>query len=323
MMKRYIIILSLICNFFSIATSQEKLKVEYFFDTDPGYGKAVALNSLVGEGTLSFDISNLKPGNHQLCIRAQENNGRWSPTICRTFYIYKITPKTAASVEYFFDTDPGYGQGFLRKISTGETTLTLDLNGLSEGAHQFCIRSQDDVGNWTPITARTIYILKSKDFNIKNLEYYFDDNDPGKGNATQISLPAEWNKEFTFDIDINKLSVGDHYLSVRGLDQDNNWFTISSEPFTINNAVGIRTVTFDIPIKIKTENDKIVLSKETNIVQSDYDVEVLGLNGSLISSAIWFENLPEISLKTEEKIVIIKITEKVSGKKLVRRIMMH
>ena len=59
-------------------------RVEYFWDIDPGWGKATALMTSTGyvistekENPLNVSTINLTPGNHTLVIRLQSGVGYW------------------------------------------------------------------------------------------------------------------------------------------------------------------------------------------------------------------------------------------------------
>ena len=317
-----ILTLGAFCFFTTIAVGQEQLRVEYFFDSDPGHGQAASLTASTGKNTLSFDASTLKPGAHQLCFRVQDGNGAWSPTMARTFYVYKTTPTEAIAMEYVLDTDPGHGKGTMIQTKNGENSLTLDLGNVETGAHQLYLRAQDNAGNWTHIMARTFYVCENHSF--KSLEYYFDNSDPGQGKGTAIEIPTKWNETFSFDVDISGLTTGNHYINVRGQDHNGNWSVVSREPFTIHNdGSGVVSLTANMDMDIKARDGIITVSGVADGKRGDCLVEVFGLGGETIAAAEWSAASSQIVLNATGTAMIIKVTDRTNGKQLVRRIIMR
>jgi hypothetical protein len=88
----------------------EAVRVEYFYDTDPGYGNGVSVGNLTdGDNTLLVSVAGLAYGVHHLCLRAQDNTGVWSQVATYSVFVTSPTTANAVRIEYFFDTDPGFG----------------------------------------------------------------------------------------------------------------------------------------------------------------------------------------------------------------------
>ena len=105
------------------AAASQITRAEYFIDTDPGFGSAVNIpiatpaNKL--ELAFNVNISSLNQGFHMIMLRTRDNTGRWSPASQQVFYVFKALPATTANVtaiEYFLDTDPGFGKGTLYSL---------------------------------------------------------------------------------------------------------------------------------------------------------------------------------------------------------------
>ncbi|MEW4925758.1 CARDB domain-containing protein [Algibacter sp. 2305UL17-15] len=134
------------------------MSAEYFINTDPGIGSGIplAVNGNTGEleqmYVLNLDAS--LEGFNTLYIRVKDNNGKWSLYDQRTFYIepdQTILPIT--SLEYFYDTDPGFGGGTVATLNpTGnpdEYTLDLETTDLDCGLHDFYIRIKNQGEVWS------------------------------------------------------------------------------------------------------------------------------------------------------------------------------
>jgi hypothetical protein len=118
----------------SSISAQTLLKAEYFFDTDPGVNNGTAITLAANTGTLTFTNSipttSLSQGFHQLGLRVKETGGRWSIFESRGFYITASTADAAniTKAEYFFDADPGNGNGINIPVTAGATTnFTVSL----------------------------------------------------------------------------------------------------------------------------------------------------------------------------------------------------
>ena len=138
------------------------IKAEYYLDTDPGFGNGTAIAITPGTDisglSFSVDISGLTNGIHYLHSRAIDANGNWS--LNNTAIFYKGNPLGGGSpsppgnlvkLEYFFDSDPGFGNGKPviipgNKTDTAAFVFNADINGLSHGKHAFYVRAMDDWG---------------------------------------------------------------------------------------------------------------------------------------------------------------------------------
>lgn len=212
----------------------EAVRVEYFYDTDPGYGNGKSVGNLVdGDNTLVFSVEGLAYGVHHLCLRAQDNTGVWSQVA--TSSIFVASPKTANAVriEYFFDTDPGYGQATAITPSQDETaTYALSLDNLSMGAHMLYLRVQDNHGRWSAVQKHPIYVLSNLP-DVVAAEYFFDDNDPGEGQATAVPLPSVKTEPFAFEANTEGLAPGEHHLKVRLKKNNGFWTLYDAATFTV------------------------------------------------------------------------------------------
>jgi hypothetical protein len=141
--------------------------VEYFVDADPGYGQGTSA-AITGGGTnatgvsFSVGLGSLSVGFHTLFYRVRDAAGKWSQTQNRIFYVDDLTVATVPVInkaEYFFDTDPGYGQGVNVPISTPSTNLAnlnllADASALPTGQHRLFVRTRDANGNWSQVLSR-------------------------------------------------------------------------------------------------------------------------------------------------------------------------
>jgi len=140
--------------FVSVSVIQAQSRAEYFFDTDPGFGKGTKVTVPIVSGNINFSASTagLEPGAHLMGVRVMTNN-HWSPTLTKMVVVpHAGTLGLIHRVEYFWDTDPGYGKATEIAITPGTVVDLTDFRISTEGmtgSHLLGIRALAD-GRWTP-----------------------------------------------------------------------------------------------------------------------------------------------------------------------------
>lgn len=218
-------------------------KIEYFFDTDPGFGLGtnVPVTAATDINNLAIPVSlaTLNGGFHMLYVRSRDSLGRWS--ITSNSALLKYLSQTAAlgpvvnvnKMEYFIDTDPGFGLG-----TNVPVTSSTDINGLAvsvnlasinPGYHTLYIRTRDSLGRWS-ITGNSNFIkYQSQTASLGPLDKivrleYFIDIDPGVGHASQVSFtPIQDLNNYVFVANLSTVSSGAHKLYVRSIDSLGKW----------------------------------------------------------------------------------------------------
>ena len=218
--------------------------IEYFFDsaTDFGAGNMITVTGSVSviDESLSIALTDLDEGFHVLCIRLKDSDDEWSHTSVHPFYLLRFNPTgqlpEVVAAEYFLDTDLGLGLGVAITPIPGmfhDTALTADLSLTPEGTHILFIRTQDDEGNWSLVTAQPFYALKfppgSEQTVITAAEYFFD-TDPGQGSGSSIPV-TDGMINPTHNIDLAAVSEGTHLLFIRAQDAEGNWSLVTAQPF--------------------------------------------------------------------------------------------
>lgn len=245
-------------------------KMEYFYNTDPGFGNGVDV-PVTAAGNISglvfnADVTTLPSGFHTLYLRSRDAQGRWS--ITHSFQFSRIqglstNPHTITNidkVEYFYDSDPGYGNGTNISITPGTNLSGLvfnaDVSALSGGMHTLYVRSSDGHGQWSIANALSFAKVQGLATNpntlanVDKIEYYYD-NDPGYGNGTDIPVVTSNNiSSLVFNADVSSLSGGMHTLYVRARDAQGKWSVVNnivfakvqgllSNPHTLTNVTSI------------------------------------------------------------------------------------
>ena len=193
----------------SITTTRpiKVIAAETFWDTDPGAGNGTTMIAFDGnfdnamETVLNSALTlPATTGSHKLSLRVKDANNNWGPVFSLAVSIdLSITAtrdvKVTAS-EYFFDADPGQGNGTVMLAFDGNFNNAMEvvyknmsISTISIGQHKLSIRARDAVNNWGPVFSTIIdkqsSISTVRPIKVIAAEYYFD-TDPGAGNATPM-----------------------------------------------------------------------------------------------------------------------------------------
>jgi hypothetical protein len=209
--------------------AQDITRIEYFFDTDPGFGNGIPVNftpdSIVTAAFIT-DITGIASGLHMLCIRALNEGNLWSILSSRLFAAFDYSViQDISQMEYFVDNDPGYGNGKPVIITPGKNvtqSFVIDLTGVSPGIHKLITRCRNSVGQWSQIGH---YLFNAVDLSIGDVVQmeYFVDSDPGYGHATPIIIIPGNHISNVFTPDLTGLSPGIHLLCLRSKNSFNRW----------------------------------------------------------------------------------------------------
>ncbi|HRB73091.1 T9SS type A sorting domain-containing protein [Flavobacterium sp. WV_118_3] len=139
-------------------------QAEYFWDTDPGYGNGIAIAAADGNFNSSFEkiaASGLNlpgVGLHKFNIRFKDNQNLWGSTFSSVVNVEASVTEGLVEVvqgEYFWGTDPGYGNGTPIVAADGNFNSAYEKflsNGVpvpsTVGLYVFNIRLKDNQGLW-------------------------------------------------------------------------------------------------------------------------------------------------------------------------------
>lgn len=233
-------------------------QLEYFIDTDPGESNAtpISVSAAAQVSDIAFNpsIGNLSAGFHVLFIRGLDEDGKWSVTNYQYFYKQNnisTQVSTVKSLEYFVDTDPGFGKGkniaFNSATNISALNFDADLSDIGAGFHVLFIRSADADGKWAITNYAYFYKAgpqQNTAANIVKIEYFID-TDPGYFSATNIPVsPAPDIANKAFLANTSGLSEGLHYLFVRSLDTRDKWSINALDSFRINGSLPVKWLSF-------------------------------------------------------------------------------
>ena len=200
-------------------------RAEYFFDSDPGFGKGTEIPVTPGvsiDMTFVAELSGVSEGSHVLYVRIRDDNGVWSLTQAKPFIVEAVAPETSEVLidytEYFIDADPGFGEGTEITITPGthiDETFVADLSGVTEGSHVLYVRVRDDNGVWSLTQAKPFFVESSPPEeripDIVSVEYYFTGDDTETAPRIFDDFTPSRDIDVTFDADLTGLSAGKTY----------------------------------------------------------------------------------------------------------------
>lgn len=301
-------------NILSNPSPVNVVKMEYFIDTDPGFGngKPISITSSmdVSASNVSIDLTGLSNGVHRIYLRSQDANGSWSETNLQVFNILLanvvIPPNPVAGnitkFEYFFDTDPGFGNGKIISIpSTSDLSnysFATDLTGLkNDTTHTLYIRTFDD---WSLTNTRTFLIgtalpLTWISFNAK---------------AVNKKVALDWitaHEINTDHFDIERSVDGMHFSKIGNVPSSQNSSAESDYTFTDDNPIngisyyrlkqvdidGHFTYSIIISVKINTQLSVQIIG---NPVHQNLHLEINGTNGKSLPA--WITDVSGRKYKT-------------------------
>ena len=187
----------------SIHSGEQRVEaVEYFWDTDPGFGRgrpiAITPGKNVNLQNLQIPATGLAAGEHILGVRARTSLG-WGPTITQRVSVADASihsgEQRVEAVEYFWDTDPGFGRGRPIAITPGKNVnlqnLQIPATGLAAGEHILGVRARTSLG-WGPTMTQRVSVADaslhdSSRLQITGIEYFWNE-DPGYGHGTFVAV---------------------------------------------------------------------------------------------------------------------------------------
>ena len=179
-------------TFYVPAASHEIEALEYWFDRDPGVGRATRMAATLAadEDTLkrAFDVNTrqLADGIHLIGFRTL-TDGTWSETKVRRFRVQSVVENQITRLEYFWNDDPGPGYGYAVDITPGqEVTLDFeaDMTELGEGPHTLGVRAMSGSKAWSPASLVGDIAFEGWDVlqdYLNSLEDTWDVYSPGSG----------------------------------------------------------------------------------------------------------------------------------------------
>jgi hypothetical protein len=132
--------------------------VEYWIDVDPGFDNATTISGLTSSTDVQYLINlpiSLPIGLHTLGIRSKDAHNVWSHTNFIPVNVVDSSNGKIVQVEFFWDNDPGFGNGNdsilnnpTADITNGLFTDSVSPTFMLGSNHILFARSKDSRGRW-------------------------------------------------------------------------------------------------------------------------------------------------------------------------------
>ena len=223
-------------------------EAEYYFDTDPGVGNGISLSIAADSAidiTVDVPATGFAPGFHIIYLRVKDAGGHWSIYQGRTFHVQEPGSSAQPSPdlligEYFFNTDPGIGNGIPFTIpndSSVNVDIDISVAGLEPGFHTCFVRLQDEEGQWSIYQGRTFHIQSPESSPQSSPEIvaaeYFVDSDPGPGKGTPISIVSGDSLSGIIEADLSGYGLGEYFIYIRFQDANGTWSIYEVDTFSV------------------------------------------------------------------------------------------
>jgi len=267
-MKKILIAFIMICCTVISAQAQDRaypvsdslksiIKAEYYFDALTNFGGGtdipISAGTDINLGNVVINTSQLSRGFHDLFIRTENADGKWSITNHQKFYVLSEPPYSSTNTlqpivkaEYYFDALTDFGAGTDIPIATGVNinleNVVINTSQLSRGFHNLYIRTKTADGKWSITNQQKFYVLSEPPYSATNTlqsivkaEYYFDAlTDFGTGTDIPVPTGSSLDLENVI-INTSLLSEGFHRLYIRVKTADGKWSITSQKQFRVFN----------------------------------------------------------------------------------------
>lgn len=263
-----VLLLAIVCFSSGTVLAQSLVQAEYFWDTDPGLGNGTALAATDAnfnetlEEILANGIGIASPGPHRFGVRVNSMADGWGSVF--TTVINVESPSTTVipeilAAEYFWDTDPGPGNGTSMIAfdgNFGEAMESLVANGLglvSSGPHRIGVRVNSASQGWGPVFTTVIAVTDTMTISLPAvlaMEYFWD-VDPGPGSGTpMLAFDGNFGEamEAAVSNGLGLIASGPHRIGVRVNSTTQGWGPV------FNTVVAITdTMTTSLPAVLAME----------------------------------------------------------------------
>lgn len=204
--------------------------IEYYIDTDPGFGNGIAVNLPGGGGRFTADTSSLVPGTHHLVVRVKDDGGVWVNTEQHYFFVAE-PPPPASVIEYAFDATNDSASFVPVAFVDGQASFQPLVNGLTEGRHHIYMRQRFADGQLTS-GMRHDFLLPPNDEvpTIERVEY-FQGVDPGEGNGRHVPTSGGTSLDASLGVPGPALTTGFNSVFFRAMGSNGLWSSIVKHDF--------------------------------------------------------------------------------------------
>lgn len=327
---KHLLILIIVSLFSFNSYAQQVVKAEYFFNTDPGFGKGIDIPFTSSEDTqieFTASMDELNCGIHTLFIRIKDDQGRWGTTFNRVFVKNHIQDNLAniVRIEYFIDEDPGVSLGVPINVPEPSDDVELffivDLEGYEPGEYTLFLRAIDNRGGWSMVNSQAIEVTEDEPVSVAFIIEDSDQNpitdaiitfngvshDTGQynmGTFEPATYPYEVQREGYFNVTEQVELVSDTLITVI-LEKDNTGlYSVHGQNTRVFPNPASSNINIESPLLI----ERIVVADLSGRIfyTTEINEHTAALSLSGLESGIYFIHLETPLGVFNEKIVIQK-----------------
>lgn len=250
---------------------------EYFWDADPGAGNGTALSAADGsfgsavEAVMASTSTLPAAGTHTFAVRVKDEDQHWGPVFSAVVEVFPAVVGSYAQqvglAEYFWDTDPGEGNGSALLAFDGAYDAALEQVVMSTaalpapGTHTLHLRARDAQGTWGPVFGVVVEVAPGAasfpEIRVARAEYWFD-TDPGAGLGTPMfAQDGDFGSAvegITGSVIPVPVDEGVHVLWLRAGDPQDGWGppfgVVVNMDTTLSGSVGVPEALHDPQVRL-------------------------------------------------------------------------
>ena len=231
------------------------------------------------------ETNGLNPGFHRLSYRIMNELGKWSHSESRIVYILPNIEQTdvLSGGEYFFDNDPGIGNGIqfsLEETDTINIEQLVDFTGLTEGFYKLSVRVFNENKTFSHSESRLFYITKDPVLTetanpLVSMEYCIDDT-LGNGNEIPVSITEGDTIDVILNLPMTDIEAGSHTIAFRVRNAEGTFSNSATDTFHVKSVVDLPRVppTPPLDITVACSSNVPPLSDLTAVDDHDGDITV-------------------------------------------------
>lgn len=233
-------------------------------------------------------------GAYSVSMTLFADSRNYSCTKTDYIYVFENIPSTnIVEVEYFFDEDPGFGNGINLPVSPNNIvniTANIGLDQITQGLHRLYFRAKDENNKWSVIHSKPIYVTNGSGqsglANITAIEYYFDTLSSAKGGLPISFIPSE-NVTANDTLELTSVPLGLHRLYFRAKDENGRWSVFHSKLLLVQKTSqnsGLHDITdveyfFDVDPGFGNGNDLTFSPSNDVTIETAISLNNLGAGG--------------------------------------------
>lgn len=244
---KYFTVISFLIFQGTLLAQNQVVEAEYYIQDDPGFGNATPID-LTSAETISESFAastdGLSAGNYFAYVRVKDSNEMWSIPLKVRFQIQRADLPDITAVEWYAETDPGFGNANGIDIIAGATVegdYLASTSGFEEGRTFTYLRCQNEDGAWS-IPLKVPFQVQRPDLpEITGAEWYLAE-DPGFGNANPLEIEPDETVQGVQLASTEDLPAGRNFAYMRFQNADGTWSVPLKQGFMINDKFPLDVV---------------------------------------------------------------------------------